>query len=226
VASVSHELRTPLTGIQGYAQLLLHTDEMLSTEERRDMVETINVQAAHLGRIVTDLIDVARDRLQNVKLSLGDYSASELVREAIAASAGTRPVDHQLEDGVRVWADADRVRQVLVNLITNAIRYGRSKVTVVTRRIGPSIAFAVHDDGPGVPAKFQHDIFERFERGAHKFNNAVAGSGIGLSVGRDLVTAHGGTLRYRASEILGGACFEFTIPVPADSPAELVNTPR
>lgn len=226
VASVSHELRTPLTGIQGYAQLLLHTDQVLSAEERREMVETINVQANHLGRIVTDLIDVARDRLQNVKLNMGDYRAAGLVREAVAAAAGTKPVDLVVDERARVWADADRIRQVLVNLITNAIRYGRSKVTVVTQIDGAHNVFEVHDDGPGVPAKYQEDIFERFERGAHKFDTAVAGTGIGLSVGRDLVAAHHGTIRYRTSEILGGACFEFTIPARVSAPQELVNSAR
>jgi signal transduction histidine kinase len=226
VASVSHELRTPLTGIQGYSQLLLQTDDMLSTEERRDMLETISIQANHLGRIVTDLIDVARDRLQNVKLNLSEYSAANLVREAVAAAAGTRRVELQVDEEARVWADPDRIRQVLVNLLTNAIRYGRSKITVVARVEPGAVVFAVHDDGDGVPSKYQHGIFERFERGAHKFNSAVAGSGIGLSVGRDLVTAHGGNIRYRTSDILGGACFEFSIPSRSAAPSELVASAR
>jgi signal transduction histidine kinase len=226
VASVSHELRTPLTGIQGYAQLLLQADEMLSPEERREMVETIGVQANHLGRIVTDLIDVARDRLQNVKLTLVSYGAAELVREAVAAAAGSRQIELQVDEDAQVWADPDRIRQVLVNLITNAIRYGRSRIAVVARVEGTNNVFAVHDDGPGVPTKYQDDIFERFERGAHKFDTAVAGSGIGLSVGRDLVTAHGGTIRYRPSDLLGGACFEFTIPARSEVASELVASHR
>ncbi|MFN2486882.1 MAG: sensor histidine kinase, partial [Acidimicrobiia bacterium] len=104
---------------------------------------------------------------------------------------------------------------VLVNLITNAVRYGRSKITVVTRIDNGANVF--HDDGDGVPNKYQHTIFERFERGAHKFDSAVGGSGIGLSVGRDLVTAHGGEIRYRPSDLLGGACLSsrFRPPSPA-----------
>ncbi|MGI8517164.1 MAG: sensor histidine kinase [Acidimicrobiia bacterium] len=223
VASVSHELRTPLTGIQGYSQILLEIGDTLSPAERREMVETIGTQATHLGRIVTDLIDVARDRLQNVKLHRGDYGAAELVREAVAAAAGGRKVATELDGEARVFADADRIRQVLVNLITNAVRYGRSKITVVTRIDNGANVFAVHDDGDGVPNKYQHTIFERFERGAHKFDSAVGGSGIGLSVGRDLVIAHGGEIRYRPSELLGGACFEFTLPATQPSLPDLVN---
>lgn len=225
VASVSHELRTPLTGIQGYAQILLEADEMLTPADRREMVETINVQATHLGRIVTDLIDVARDQLQNVQLNRVDYKAAELVREAVAAAAGGRAVAIDLDENAMVWADPDRIRQVLVNLITNAVRYGRSSIAIVSRSDSSSIQFEVHDDGDGVPPKYQHSIFERFERGAHK-NGSIAGSGIGLSVGKDLVNAHGGTMRYRSSERLGGACFEFALPTALAATRELIDASR
>jgi signal transduction histidine kinase len=223
VASVSHELRTPLTGIQGYAQLLLEAGEVLTPDERKEMVETINVQATHLGRIVTDLIDVATDRLQKVTLNRTEYGVADLVREAVAGAAGGREVSIVTDSTTRVWADPDRVRQVLVNLVTNAIRYGRSRITVVGREEHGSVVFQVHDDGEGVPPKYQTDIFERFERGPHRFNTTVPGSGIGLSVAKDLVTAHGGTIRYLPSALLGGACFEFTIPVPQPSRSELVG---
>lgn len=223
VASVSHELRTPLTGIQGYAQLLLESWEELNTNEREEMLGTINTQANHLGHIVTDLIDVARDRLQNLKLDHVDYSAADIVREAVAAGAGGRDIRIETDVGARVWAEPDRVRQILVNLITNAIRYGRSEILVTAARKGPVVAFAVHDNGDGVPAKFQTDMWGRFDRGLHKGDTSVPGSGIGLSVAKDLVTAHGGTIGYRTSELLGGACFEFTIPVPEAPPVALVS---
>lgn len=224
VASVSHELRTPLTGIQGYAQLLYEAGEMMTPDERQEMVQTINVQATHLGRIVTDLIDVARDRLQNVKLDPVEYRAADLVREAIAVAAGNRMISVEGIVDARVWADPDRIRQVLVNLITNAVRYGRSQIAVLTRVEAGWIVFQVHDDGDGVPVKYQHVLFQRFERGAHKYDATVPGSGIGLSVAKDLVAAHDGQIRYRPSELLGGACFEFTIPVSQPSVTDLVAT--
>jgi signal transduction histidine kinase len=223
VASVSHELRTPLTGIQGYSQLLAESWGMLSDDERQEMLTTINTQANHLGHIVTDLIDVARDRLQNVKLNPSDCSASDLVRDAVAAGGVGRKITVTADSKARVWADPDRVLQVLVNLITNAVRYGRSEVEVVARQGRAEVLFAVHDNGAGVPLQFQGDMWERFERGAHKDDSTVPGSGIGLSVARDLVKAHGGTISYRTSELLGGACFEFSIPVPKQEPAELAH---
>jgi signal transduction histidine kinase len=224
VASVSHELRTPLTGIQGYAQILGQSWQDLGDEDRSEMLETINSQANHLGHIVSDLIDVARDRLQNVSLTRIDYSADDLVREAVAATGGESKVRVESDPDARIWADPDRARQVLSNLITNAMRYGGSDVLVTVVDQGPLVALAVHDNGDGVPAKFQNDMWGRFERGLHKENSSVSGSGIGLSVAKDLVIAHGGTIGYRTSEHLGGACFEFTIPVPDQSGTTLVGS--
>ncbi|HKX76222.1 MAG TPA: HAMP domain-containing sensor histidine kinase [Acidimicrobiia bacterium] len=218
VASVSHELRTPLTGIQGYAQLLTDSWESFGDQDKKQMVGTIGDEAAHLGKIVTDLIDVARHRLQNVKLDRAPVKAADLARGAVASAAGHRKVTLELDEEVWVEADSDRIHQVLVNLITNAVRYGRGGIKVTVRSEESQAWLAVHDNGPGVPSKHQQDIWERFERGAHKFDATVPGSGIGLSVARDLVNAHGGTIRYRPSDELGGACFEFTLPLlPAGS---------
>lgn len=223
VASVSHELRTPLTGIQGYADILTESWEMLGDDERVDMLDTINSQAQQLGVIVKDLIDVARDRLQNVDLTRVEYKAADLVNEAVATlGSGTGIRVENEDDEVSVWAEPYRVRQVLINLITNAQRYGRSEIMVKSQRAGNLVSFSVHDNGDGVPAKYRADIWERFERGAHNHDHSKQGSGIGLSVARDLVTAHGGEINYRESEMLGGACFEFTIPAHATEPVELI----
>lgn len=223
VASVSHELRTPLTGIQGYAQILAESWELLTDEERVEMLDTIDDQARHLGHIVSDLIDVARDRLQNVHLDRVDYGASDLVREAIAAAAAEEKVRTEVDGALSVHADPDRIRQVLANLITNAIRYGGPDILVTVGRRGDDIVFAVHDDGDGVPPKFQSNMWGRFERGEHKGDRKVPGSGIGLSVAKDLVTAHGGSIGYRTSEILGGACFDFTLPEAERDRAAMVG---
>jgi hypothetical protein len=224
VASVSHELRTPLTGIQGYADILTESWEMLSDDERVEMLDTINSQAQQLGLIVKDLIDVARDRLQNVDLTRVEYNAADLVSETVATlGSGTGIIVENADDDVSVWAEPYRVRQVLINLITNAQRYGRSEITVVSKPAGDFVSFSVHDNGDGVPAKYRSDIWDRFERGVHNHDNSKQGSGIGLSVARDLVTAHGGEINYRESELLGGACFEFTIPTQGAERPDLIS---
>jgi signal transduction histidine kinase len=223
VASVSHELRTPLTGIQGYAQILAESWEFLSDEERNEMLGTIDSQATHLGHIVSDLIDVARDRLQNVQLKPADFAAADLVRDAVAATSTEGKVRIEADTEARLWADPDRLRQVMVNLITNATRYGGPEILITVTRDDDMVLLAVHDNGSGVPAKFQSEMWGRFERGMHKDDSKVPGSGIGLSVAKDLVTAHGGTIGYRTSEILGGACFELRIPAPSDRSSDLVT---
>jgi signal transduction histidine kinase len=221
---VSHELRTPLTGIQGYADILTESWEMLSDDERVEMLDTINSQAQQLGLIVKDLIDVARDRLQNVDLTRVEYNAADLVSETVATlGSGTGIIVENADDDVSVWAEPYRVRQVLINLITNAQRYGRSEITVVSKPAGDFVSFSVHDNGDGVPAKYRSDIWDRFERGVHNHDNSKQGSGIGLSVARDLVTAHGGEINYRESELLGGACFEFTIPTQGAERPDLIS---
>ncbi|HUF95219.1 MAG TPA: HAMP domain-containing sensor histidine kinase [Acidimicrobiia bacterium] len=224
VASVSHELRTPLTGIQGYADILSESWAILSDNERTEMLATINGQAGQLGLIVKDLIDVARDRLQNVNLDREAYNASDIVNEAAATlGSGTGIQVETKNEEALVWADPYRVRQVLTNLMTNALRYGRSEILVTSAQTGDFVTFAVHDNGDGVPSKYQADIWDRFERGLYNHDHTKQGSGIGLSVARDLVTGHGGTITYRTSEILGGACFEFTIPGPDSDTADLVS---
>jgi signal transduction histidine kinase len=224
VASVSHELRTPLTGIQGYADILTESWEMLSDDERVEMLDTINSQAQQLGLIVKDLIDVARDRLQNVDLTRVEYNAADLVNETVATlGSGSGIIVENVNEDVAVWAEPYRIRQVLINLITNAQRYGRSEIKVVSQPESDFVKFSVHDNGDGVPSKYRADIWDRFERGVHNHDNSKQGSGIGLSVARDLVTAHGGEINYRESELLGGACFEFTIPTPGAEQAELIS---
>jgi signal transduction histidine kinase len=224
VASVSHELRTPLTGIQGYADILSESWAILSDNERTEMLATINGQAGQLGLIVKDLIDVARDRLQNVNLDRVAYNASDIVNEAVATLGSGTGIQVETEnEEALVWADPYRVRQVLTNLMTNALRYGRSEILATSAQTGDFVTFAVHDNGDGVPSKYQADIWDRFERGLHNHDHTKQGSGIGLSVARDLVTAHGGTITYRTSEILGGACFEFTIPSSDSDTADLVS---
>jgi signal transduction histidine kinase len=214
LASVSHGLRTPLTAVQGYAQLLSLDWARFAEAEQRQMVQDIEEQALHLGRVVTDIIDLTRGQTSSVRLCRSlqpvDRQLQMAVRTlppAVQEQTITEADPHLLVD-----ADKDRLQQILVNLLTNAVRYGRKRILVRADRQGPSIVFQVHDDGPGVPKRFEATIWQRFERGAHRGDSAVDGLGIGLPITRALVEAHGGTIQQHRSEILGGACFEFTLP--------------
>jgi signal transduction histidine kinase len=216
LASVSHGLRTPLTAVQGYAQLLRADWARLADDERRQMMGDIEEQALHLGRVVTDIIDLTRGQTSSVRLSRSPQPVAPQLQIAVHTlpPAVQEHVIIEADPRLLVDADKDRLQQILVNLLTNAIRYGRKRILVGAQRQGPNILFQVHDDGPGVPKRYEAAIWQRFERGAHRGDSAVDGLGIGLPITRALVEAHGGTTHQHRSDRYGGACFEFTIPVP------------
>jgi signal transduction histidine kinase len=113
------------------------------------------------------------------------------------------------------------MKQALGNLMTNAIRYGGDQCLVVARVEGRDLILEIHDNGNGVPTRYEALIWEHFERGAHRLDSTTPGLGIGLSIVQAVTESHGGRADYRVSERLGGACFALTIPgcVVAEEPA-------
>lgn len=125
---------------------------------------------------------------------------------------GDTRVDQELEAEVLVRVDPDRMKQALGNLLTNAVRYGGDQCLVVAKALGRDLTFEVHDNGQGVPTRYEAMIWNHFERGAHRLDAATPGLGIGLSIVQAVTESHGGHVEYRKSERLGGACFALTIP--------------
>jgi signal transduction histidine kinase len=213
IATISHELRTPLTTIVGFLDLLEDWDDF-DDQERADMVELARDQSHVMARVVGDLVDVARQKIEQTELQITTIQLDEFLDAAISVVPELRraSVRTEIAPAARLTADRERMLQVIANLLSNAAVYGRGEVEIVARQSGPFTVFEVHDNGPGVPDMYQHVIWERFERGAQR-QSAIPGSGIGLAVARGLVRAHGGETRYRASERLGGACFELRMPM-------------
>jgi signal transduction histidine kinase len=212
VSSVSHELRTPLTAMVGFLEVLDDTTIELGAKERKELISIVRQQSLYMSRIVADLLLLARDsnalQLQESETPLTrliDESARRLARQ-------DRDLEVKVEPGLVALADADRLRQALDNLIINAFRYGGGKTLVIARSEGSDVVIEVHDDGPGVPRKYELAIWEQFERGANRLNASTPGSGIGLSVVDLVVRRHGGTATYERSRILGGACFRIVLP--------------
>jgi two-component system OmpR family sensor kinase len=112
-----------------------------------------------------------------------------------------------------IEADGDRLQQVLVNLVANAVRYGGDYRAVVARVERDDVVIEVHDNGPGVPPRFALRIWDRFERGPNRYNATAPGSGIGLAVVQAVTEAHGGSTSYERSTLLGGACFRLRLPL-------------
>jgi signal transduction histidine kinase len=215
VASISHELRTPLTAMSGFTDIL-DQDPDLDRAERVEMISIVNAQTKHLTRIVGDLVEVARDRLESTTLTYRTVDVATLVDSAVdmlTNGEATAHITTNIQPGLTLTGDQDRLRQVLVNYLTNAGRYGNGRVEVRAHTTDKhETIIEVHDNGPGIPKKHEITIWDRFERGAHTFLSDIQGSGLGLAIARQLVTAHGGHTGHHPSERLGGACFWITIP--------------
>jgi signal transduction histidine kinase len=213
VSTISHELRTPLTSIVGFASLLEESEDSLSAREQRRMLAIVRQQAEYMSRIVADLIMLARGAGNELHLDVARVPMLALARRAIEAS-GVDPVSITVEcdDGLTAFVDGGRIQQVLINLLTNAERYGGPHRLVVIAADGSDILIAVHDDGAGIPRRHEVRVWDRFERGPNRLNASVPGSGIGLSIVLSIADAHGGSAHYRRSDRLGGACFEVTLP--------------
>jgi signal transduction histidine kinase len=214
VASISHELRTPLTAMTGFTEILDQAPN-LDRSDRIEMISIINSQTKHLARIVGDLVEVARNNLETTKLTLEEIDVSTLVDSAIemlAYDAAPARITTAIEPDLTVTGDIDRLRQVLLNYLTNARRYGNGIVEVHARSLNHQVLIEVHDNGPGIPKKYELTIWERFERGAHTYMSGIQGSGLGLAIARQLVAAHHGHTGHHPSQRLGGACFWLTLP--------------
>ena len=213
VSSISHELRTPLTAVVGFLDVITDDQVELEDTERKDLTLVIQQQARHMSRIVSDLILLARGSPEDMTLREDVVPVSTVIENAVHS------VDHrgvslstEIDPDLQARIDSGRVQQILINLLSNAARYGNGRGLIVVRREGHDLTIEVHDDGPGVPKKYERAVWERFERGANRLNASIPGSGIGLAVVATIATAHGGSTGYRQSERLGGACFRVILP--------------
>lgn len=213
VASVSHELRTPLTAMVGFLSLLDEYADEFPADAQQEMISEAADQARHMSRLVSDLLMLAKGDTSQLSLEIQEVRAMAIVTSVLRnTDTGDKRIDQELDAEVVVRVDPDRMKQALGNLLTNAVRYGGNHCIVVARTDGRDLTFEVHDNGDGVPTRFEAMIWQHFERGAHRLDATTPGLGIGLSIVRAVTESHGGRVEYRKSERLGGACFAFTIP--------------
>jgi signal transduction histidine kinase len=230
VASVSHELRTPLTAIVGYLNLLNEDGDEFPADARKEMIAEASNQADHMSRLVSDLVMLARGVHRNLPLEISEVALSSIVTSAlrVVETSGTK-IETDLADDAAVRVDPVRVQQALSNLLSNAVRYGGDTAILVCRIEGSDLVFEMHDNGDGVPTKYEALIWQRFERGANRLNATNPGLGIGLAIVEAIVVSHGGRASYRRSERLGGACFSLLFPGCVGQPARppsLVDSKR
>jgi signal transduction histidine kinase len=213
VASVSHELRTPLTAMVGFLTLLDDHPDEFPADARQEMIGEAADQARHMSRLVSDLLMLAKGDTSQLSLEIQEVRALSIVTSVLRNTelSDTR-IDQELDAEVTVRVDPDRMKQALGNLLTNAIRYGGDHCLIVAKVEGRDLIFEIHDNGPGVPTRYESVIWHHFERGAHRLDATTPGLGIGLSIVQAVTESHGGRAEYRVSERLGGACFALTIP--------------
>jgi signal transduction histidine kinase len=232
VSSVSHELRTPLAQIRMFAELL-RMGWIRSTQEHTRSLDIIDQEARRLGHLVDKVLCFDRFERGENTLMTEQTELAPLVREVLEAFAPLASARHvqvhiSLHDDVVADVDRGAIRQVLINLLDNAVKYGPTGQTISVGLDRNSDARSarvwVEDEGPGIPTSERERIWEPFHRLDRDANSAVAGSGIGLALVRNLTVAHGGRVFVEAGTGAAGGS-RFTVEIPCTAPS-YVRTPQ
>jgi signal transduction histidine kinase len=235
VATVSHELRTPLAAVYGAAMTLRRRDVELDDDHRGRLLAVIAGESDRLARIVDQVLAASRLESGSFAFSVEHCDPGRLALEVVEAARAHAPGGVAIELGVEddlpdVAADPDMLRQVLANLVENAVKYSPDggRVIVSLRPHEGRVLFAVHDEGLGIPLRDQERIFEKFFRLDPNLTRGVGGTGLGLYICRELVRRMGGRI-WVASSAGEGSTFFFELPVAEAEERqveELVETPQ
>ncbi|MEI7769463.1 MAG: ATP-binding protein [Chloroflexales bacterium] len=219
ISVISHELKTPVSIIKGYAGTLARQDATFSQETLREGLTVIEEEADRLARQIQDLLDVSRVAAGGVRLDRSDFPlpslAADVVRGFAAQTEGRFEFELRFPDEMPpVHADYERLRQVLSNLVSNAVKYSPDGGTIrIGARAEGDIAIAyVSDHGIGIAPEEQEQIFQRFYRVDNRLRRETQGSGLGLYLARAVIEAHGGKI-WVESQLGRGARFFFTLPL-------------
>lgn len=219
IANVSHELRTPISMLQGYSEAIV--DDIAETEEeKKEIARIIYDESLRMGRLVNDLLDLARMEAGHITLqeqSVSIMPFTERVANKFVGVAKEKKIAIQFESEVErereLSIDPDKIEQVLTNLIDNAIRHtpGGGEVTVSLNRNTQGYLFFVQDTGSGIPEEDLPFVFERFYKADKARTRGKAGTGLGLAIARNIVEAHGGHIQVQ-SKLDQGTTFTFFLP--------------
>jgi signal transduction histidine kinase len=218
LANMSHELRTPLNSILGFSQLLLEGDGGALTGEQRQDVDIIAQNGQHLLALINDLLDISKLEAGKAQLHRGEVEVEPLISEcvdSVSSLAKTKKLDLTASVSAevgRVFADGPKLKQVLLNLLGNAIKFTETgSVRLTAERQGAELRVSVRDTGIGVPVEDTERIFESFTQGKSGISGKYQGTGLGLAICRQLVEMHGGRIWVKSTPGQGST-FTFTIP--------------
>lgn len=213
IAFASHELKTPLTTAMGYVQLLQHEPDMSP-----EYISKIGKQMNRLSAIIADLLDISKIQAGRLDLHIKESSLVKLINNSIESLGQAGTLKHTIEcelpsEDIIVNIDRQKMEQVLINLLTNAIKYspGKEKVLLSAAQVGDEVHITVRDFGQGIPAEHMEQIFKRFYRVISSGNN-VEGLGLGLYISQGIIEAHSGKI-WAESKDGEGAVFHVRFPV-------------
>ncbi len=214
VSTVSHELRSPLTSVKGYTSLMLNRWERLLDDQKKMMLEQVNHDADRVTRLITELLDISRLETGRLILRRQMVDLPRLAASVVEKVSMEYPeLDATTEfpgSFPKVYADPDKIEQVLTNLVENACKYASPQGLRIDGTVGPdSVSVGVHDRGEGIPESDLPKVFTKFFR---RSVGRPTGSGLGLWISRGLVESHGGELRAESKEGQGST-FRFTLPL-------------
>jgi len=216
----SHELRTPMAAIKGYVQMLLRQTLGELNAEQNKALDVVLRNTNRLDRLIRDILDVSQLETGNIKFILNKTNLTELIRdvyETMQPSADLKNIKISVnieEDIPQLTIDSDRIKQVIVNLLDNAIKFSPDGSTINVRasKKEADVLFEVQDPGRGIPKNKRERIFETFYQVDSGMDRKFGGAGLGLAISRGIVLAHGGNI-WVDSKAGEGSTFRFTLPV-------------
>jgi PAS domain S-box-containing protein len=213
VSAVSHELRSPLTSVRGYTSLLLKRWDEIDDVERKVMLQQVDRDARRISRMISELLDIARLEAGRLQLNRVTMDLAELLHGVLSSVEVSYPdIEVSLDMAGSfdaVWADPDKVQQVLTNLLENACKYASPKgISVHFRDVEGVVEVCVTDRGRGIPTADLPLLFQQFFKSSE---GRPSGTGLGLWISRGLIEAHGGVMTVASSEGVGST-FCFTLP--------------
>jgi PAS domain S-box-containing protein len=224
VATVSHELRTPLTSIGSFSEILMNGQDV-EPAVQKEFLDIIHRESVRLTRLVCDVLDLARIESGEERLALSDFDLRDVIADAVASVSGvaiergvnvrvTAPTSPRLVHG-----DRDKVQQLAINLIANAVKFspeeGEIQVIVSDPEGHGRVQMSVADTGPGIAQEELEAVFEKFRRSADSPPSNLPGSGLGLAICREIASLHGGRV-WAESEPGKGAAFRVDLPLSAE----------
>lgn len=226
VSNVSHELRTPLTSIKSFSELILDDLDTMDGEIQKRFLGIIRDEAERLTRLISDLLDLQKIQADRMKWRMETIDLPQLIENSVGTFSGLAKMkkiqlSFECRDGVpRILGDRDRLQQVLVNLISNAIRFSseNGQIRIEAARVPEGVLVFVADKGIGIPADKRERIFERFYQVDSSMTKGRGGTGLGLAISKEIIEHHGGRI-WVESKAGEGSKFSFVIPdATPDSP--------